>query len=559
MCSYARSVLLAILLLAMTPVHVFAQSDQRQGTGVITGRVMLGDKGVPNVVVQLFSAERSQRGRGTVARATTDYEGRYKLLNVPPGGYSVTAVAPAYVGPGEGLYGEPGRTVNMAEGETIENIDFVLRRGGVITGRVTDAEGAPVIAERIQLKPVEKNAQGRGGRSPLMEYFMSETDDRGIYRLFGLAPGRYTVSVGESGEEGEIRYRPGKRGYYARTFHPAATDESKATVIEVNEGSEVTNVDITLGRTSQAFSVTGRVLDENGKPAVNVRVGGGTVAKDRRQMASLGFMSMTDAEGRFRFDGLLPGQYAAFVWNDGQRESYSDATTFQITDADVSGLEVKLRLGASISGVAVIEGTMDKTVLAKLSEMALWASPMSEERLYVPSYSPVKVAPDGSFRITGLQPSKVMIYLANYPPVKGFNLARVERDGAPVQAIEIARGADITGVRVVIEYGAGSLRGIVKVENGVLPEGTRMFVYARRTADATGNYPFNARVDARGTFVLEGLPTGEYEIILNTHIPSGTMRRLPQLRQKVSVTSGVESTITLTLDLNAKPTEGAGK
>ena len=30
------------------------------------------------------------------------------------------------------------------------------------------------------------------------------------------------------------------------------------------------------------------------------------------------------------------------------------------------------------------------------------------------------VAPDGSFRITGLQPSKVMIFLANYPPLKGF-------------------------------------------------------------------------------------------------------------------------------------------
>src|SRR5919199_530077 len=75
-------------------------------------------------------------------------------------------------------------------------------RGVVITGRVPDGEGNPVIAEPVTVEPADDKTPQlpRGpfdGRDRM-------TDDRGVYRIYGLAPGRYRVSVGIGGEMGAV-------------------------------------------------------------------------------------------------------------------------------------------------------------------------------------------------------------------------------------------------------------------------------------------------------------------------------------------------------------------
>jgi protocatechuate 3,4-dioxygenase beta subunit len=548
----ARPVFMALLLAAMLSAAV-AQTAQKQATGIITGRVTYGEKAAPNVGVMLSPAERMIE-RGAIMKVTTDYEGRYRMANVPVGRFNVMAVAPAYVGPNEGTYGEPGRTVTIAEGETVEKIDFALVKGGVITGRVTTADGAPVIGERVQLNPVEKQGQGRPRGISSFNQFMYETDDRGIYRLYGISPGRYTISIGETAESGAVRFGFGGRGYFTRTFHPGVTDEARATVIELGEGTEATNVDITLAGKSKSFTATGRIIDESGKPVAGLRVGSGAVVKDGNRMGGFGWGSISDTNGGFRLDGLTPGRYAAFVWNEDNTDGYSDTVTFEITDGNVTGLELKLRRGASISGVAVIEGTTDRAALAKLSQMTLTAN-IEAEGLDVPNYPTSKIAPDGSFRIAGLRAGKARLFLSSFPPITGFALARVEREGVPQREIELASGAQVTGIRVVIEYGTGSVRGVVKIENGPLPEGARMFVTVRRRGD-TGQPNRGAQVDSRGRFLIEGVATGEYELTLQTYIRADAPRKFAPVKQNVTVTNGVESEATLTVDLNAKPPEG---
>jgi protocatechuate 3,4-dioxygenase beta subunit len=542
-----------LLLLGITFNAALAQSTQKQGTGTITGQIMLGDKGMPNVTVLLYVPERTPE-RTTVARATTDYEGHYRLTGVPAGRYTLVVVAPAFVGPSEGMFGDMGKTVTIAEGETVEKIDVALVRGGVITGRVTDADGVPVIGERVGLTSADKSQRG-SGYSPFNP-FMYQTDDRGIYRLYGLHAGRYTVSVGESADNIGIRFGAGGRGYFARTFHPNVTDESKATVIEVSEGSEATNVDITVGRKLQTFAATGRVVDESGQPVPNARVAHGAVMKDQDRLGAFGYGTLTDDQGRFRLDGMRPGRYAVFIWNEATANNYSDPVTFEITEGDISGLEVKLHRGASISGRAVVEGTTDRSALAKLSELKISAgsvtSPQSG-KLVAPTFSGATIAPDGSFRITGLHDGKVRLYLYSYPPIPGFSLARVERDGVAVREIEVAPGAEVTGLRVVIEYGTGSVRGLVRLENGTLPEGLRMNAVARRVGENNYSMERGSQVDARGRFLIEGLAAGEYEIRLYVYlVTSGSRPRgLPPIKQSATVTNGVISEVNLTFDLNS--------
>ena len=56
------------------------------------------------------------------------------------------------------MFGQ-GRVLNLSANEAVEGIDFKLTRGGVITGRITDADGRPVIEERISLIAVDQNGE----------------------------------------------------------------------------------------------------------------------------------------------------------------------------------------------------------------------------------------------------------------------------------------------------------------------------------------------------------------------------------------------------------------
>jgi protocatechuate 3,4-dioxygenase beta subunit len=536
---------------------VVAQASQATGTGTIAGRVTIGDKPAQGIAVLLLPAERYGPERKPVARATTDAEGQFRLMNLAAGRYEVAPVAPAFVSAANLMHERnQGKSVNLAEGETVDKLDFSLVRGGVITGRVTDADARPVIGQNVRLATAATQGNERrtgGGSMFSFSSPMFQTDDRGIYRIYGIPPGTYVVSVGEDSRSGIARIGIGRGGIYTRTFHPNATDESKATIIEVTEGGEATNVDITLNRRVTTYSVSGRVIDaETGKPLANIRTGYRSLRPNEPQVGAIGLGSRTDAEGNFRFEGLMPGRYAAFTANGERSEDYSAPVSFEINEGDVTGLTIKVRRGASISGVAVIEGAGDRAALARLSQVRIYYWPESNDKLAAPIFGQgERVNPDGSFRISGLPPGKFRLMLGGWPPPKGFSLLRVERDGVEQRAgiIDVPAGGQVTGVRFVLEYGTAILRGQVRVENGTLPEGAQLYVSARRPTAAEPTLP-GAEVDARGRFVMEGLPAGQYELRLGSNGLGGG--RIPPVVQNVVVTNGVETQVTLVIDMAAK-------
>ena len=98
---------------------------------------------------------------------------------------------------------------------------------------------------------------------------MNRTDDRGVYRIYGLPEGRYLVSVGYASPERITS----SRAFYPRVFYPNASSESEAKVIEVSEGSEATDVDITVSDPKETRDVSGRVVDaDTGQPVEGVRI-----------------------------------------------------------------------------------------------------------------------------------------------------------------------------------------------------------------------------------------------------------------------------------------------
>lgn len=548
--SLARS-LLFLLAFTSLSVCVPGQTEQKQGTGVITGRVMVGDKPAQGVAVIASPGEAGPERR-EVARGATDYEGNYRLTGLPAGRYTISPVAPTLISQSsESPFGAGGRIVIITEGETVDKIDFSMTRGGVITGRITDSENRPVIEERVQLTPYDNQARVRYGG--LSNPFMFQTDDRGVYRIYGVPPGRYIVSVGSGGQDGLVRIGAGGRNYFQRTYYPGETDIKKAAPVEVPEGGEVKDVDIKLGQKAQAFTVAGRVIDaDTGRPVSNIMVSYGSYNPNDSRMAAFGFgQSRTDERGQFILEGIVPGSFAAFVWSES--DVYSEPLPFQVTDADVTGLELKVRRGATISGVAVIEGTSDKRVLARLSQLALGAS-MQSRASVPPGIRPATINPDGSFQLTGLSPGRVSLFLYGTDQPKDLRLARVERNGVPqTNGIEVTPGADIAGVRVVFEYGSGSIRGMVRAEGGEMPEGSRLFITVHKPGEDANARPLAyTQPDTRGRFIIEGLAPGEYQLTLRAMFPPVSNQRPATLKQNVTVANGVETESTFTLDLTQR-------
>src|SRR4051812_29317708 len=249
--------LVLLLLLPAAASTLSAQSNapptaQPTNTGVIGGRVTLKTKPAPQVAMLLYGdGDSATRLPSDGLKTSTDANGLYRLTGLAAGSYWVQPTNPAFV--------EMSRKVTIGDGETAGGIDFELVKGGVITGRITDADGHPVSEERVELfdaDPAPNQTAEKVGNIRLQH---GQTDDRGIYRIPGVPPGRYKVAVGNDG--GNVLWRSVARRY-RRMFFSGVTDPGSATVIEVSEDSETSHVDITLDHPIRTFAASGVVLDE---------------------------------------------------------------------------------------------------------------------------------------------------------------------------------------------------------------------------------------------------------------------------------------------------------
>jgi hypothetical protein len=278
------------------------------------------------------------------------------------------------------------------------------------------------------------------------------TDDRGVYRIYGLSSGRYKVALGTAPGSSVIRF---PAGYYPRTFHPDARDETNAATVEVAEGGEAGSVDITVFSFARTYSVSGSIVDAaTGKGIEGLVCGYGAIGTDGAYNGSVGVLNTrSTSNGGFFIDGLTPGRYAAFAVNEENTESYSDPAAFEITDSDTSGVVVKVRHGASISGVAVIEGTNDPAALAAMAQLTILADvePRALESLRM---ADSLIGPNGAFHVGGLRAGLATISVHG-PRANGkgtITLVRIEREGVEQSTIELREGEQVTGLRLVLHY-----------------------------------------------------------------------------------------------------------
>ncbi|HTF37536.1 MAG TPA: carboxypeptidase-like regulatory domain-containing protein, partial [Blastocatellia bacterium] len=357
----------------------------KDSLGVISGQITIDGKHAAGIEAALLPQHYYIREKA-IATVKTDNAGRYRFTAVPTGHYWISLHAPGYLNAVHWDEDGPGRNVSVADGQSVENADLELVLGGVIAGRITDAEGSPVVGEYVELTMVDK----LGPPDETLDLYADEdelfvTDNSGRYRIYGIPPGRYLVSIGVDVARltGATRDRYGSSihptgqvdgdHYFEQIFHPGVRDRTRAKVIDISAGAAVHNANMTVGRSFRAYKVTGRVIDAESRapiPQCYIQMGPYT-GRGYASSYSTSGPSDTDHDGNFRIEGLLPGRFFVSAQFDGETELYCTPVEFEVRDNDINGLEIKAHRGLTLSGSVTVEGTKREEITTKLTQLKL--------------------------------------------------------------------------------------------------------------------------------------------------------------------------------------------
>ena len=506
-----------------------------QLNGIITGRVV-NSAGEPlaSAVVYAPSLDTSSRSR----RATVDTNGEFKIDGLEAGIYRLWASSPGYVQ-------QQGPTDSQSYYHVGDSVTLRLVKGGVITGTVTGPKG-PVVAVGVYAIRVRDEAdkpltapQGFPERS---------TDDRGVYRFYGLLPGGYLISAAKP-RIGLIA--PTAYDNDAPTYFPSSTRDT-ASEVSVREGEEIT-ADIQY-RAEPGHAISGTVVG---------------VVQSQTQFSSSASINLTSlpdgfshvgtsvsSNDNFSFAiyGVADGEYelSAFQFLQSRDGLRSPPCRVTVRGADVTGMVLTLAPLASIEGRLVFENdpkaacgkrrqtAAQETIVfgrryqpEKKANVATKTAPRADGSLSAHNYVSTGVGdakgsfmlrnlPTGSYRIDPrLHASgwyvRSMAITTNQPVDARAPSHVIARDG-----ISLKSGERVSGLTVTITEGAASIRGRISVAAGQsLPPSMRLYIVpAERDSSENVLRFFEGTIANDGTFAMSNIAPGRYWMIAQPAVES---------------------------------------
>jgi protocatechuate 3,4-dioxygenase beta subunit len=340
-----------------------AKTDRAQ---MLSGRVV-DEAGKPMFETTVIAVAAGQPGRESklgalnTRAATTNEDGNFAFEGLSSGAYRLSVIAQGYTMAPESLkenggakYYRPGDHVNIR-----------LVKGGVITGTVMTQSGEPLVGVRVRVLKV-KDAQGRVDRGFAVDEtsLMKEwkTDDRGVYRIYGLEPGKYLVSAGGKG------FNPMSMGEFdsdAPTYYPTGTRDMAAEV-GVQAGQESASIDIRY-RDNKGHIISGNLTaSEATNSQVNIALlmlaNASTGGLESWTMSGIFGENLTEGKRPFALTSVPDGEYTLSATSastsvlGGVSGVYvAPPRRVKVKGSDVTGLELTLFPLGSISGQFVID------------------------------------------------------------------------------------------------------------------------------------------------------------------------------------------------------------
>lgn len=523
--------------------------DQTQppktGTSVIRGRAVATDTGQPlrRATVRLTSPTLSEP-RST----STDAEGLYEFRELPAARYTLTAMKNGYVTMSYGArsWNQPGRVIDLADKQQADRVDFSLPRGGVITGRVVDEFGDPVVGATVQ--PLRSDVVN-GERRTFPSGSSMTTSDTGEFRLWGLSPADYQVMANPQRMmdfgQGVSENRTG----YAASYYPGTTNQAEAVNIKITAGQITTGIDIVLSPTRTA-TVSGSAIDANGQPLRR-----GNVMLMPRNSSGV-FMPQAGgpirADGTFSISNVAPGEYTVRAMTIPSSPGLAPeqlTANISVAGADVTGVILSPLRPIKVTGRITLDPPGTWVDAAAIRVMAQPRNP--NPMFFTAGTTPPITKDDFTFELTS---GAGAVLLRAFPSAPGgpgatmWSVKSVRYDGKEIidSGIELSDGRDVDGVELVITNRQQIVTGVVTNAKSepVLDASVTFFPQSPDEWSGPTRRIGGGRPDQNGRYSVRTLPPGDYFVIATEGLD--TSRRGSDPRQFYQDLSRLATPFTLT-------------
>jgi protocatechuate 3,4-dioxygenase beta subunit len=522
-----------------------SRDPSKTGTAVIRGHVFDAASGQPlrKAQVRAFSPElRENRA------ATTDANGAYELKELVAGRYQLNASKGSFV---QLQYGqtrpfEPGKPLELANGQTVERVDFKLPRGGIITGRILDEFGEPtsdvqVMAMRYQY------IQGRRQLSPSGR--PATTNDIGEYRIFALPPGQYFLSATYRGGQLAFDTQSDDRSGYAPTYYPNGASVADAQRVTVGVGQTLSDINFALSPTRLA-RVTGTAVDSDGKPLANSTV---------IMLQVSGALMMSTAGGQTRPDGsfsianVSPGDYSVQAMSAALAGPGAERVQAKITVAgdDIVGLRLTGVKSSTVNGRIILPQTGTSM---SVSALQLGATPSTYE--FLSGGGTARINDDATFEMRVL-PGNYLIRMTPQGIFANVRIKAVRLNGLDVTdtGVDVRPNEDLNGLEVELTTQVSDLSGFVTNTRGENVKDYSIVVFSRDRErwGFASRYLGGGRPDQDGKYRVRSLPPGNYYAIALDYVEQGAgtepefLDRMKDRATEFSLNEGETKTLELRL------------
>ena len=514
--------------------------------GAIKGRVVAADTGAGLRRARVMLRGSESRPGTNPQTSQTNENGEYEIKDVKPGRYTLMVMRNGYVSQTYGqkstdmmsamMSPNQGTQLTVRAGETLGQVNFQMIRGGAVEGQITDQNNEPLSRVMVQLS----RYRTMQGKRSLMPVGMAQTDDRGHFRLFEIAPGSYYLSA----SYGSFGF-PDGGGAFPPTYYPGALSPQEASKLQVAPAAEITGINMALTEAA-SFTISGKVMRGDGKPATGARLM--SMRHPPEGFAMMFGGSGVDADGSFKLSNMLPGKYrlTTSTTRDGKQESGS--VIVEVGSEDLQNVFIVLGNGAEVSGKIVVEGQSTQPIEPRQIRVTLVpdAGPMMGGFF---GGGPQETKDDLTFTQNVAEGS--MRFNVNLP-TGNFYLKSIRMEGRDVtdQAVDFKNNDRYHGVEVVISSQGGQLSGVVRKEEGgeVLRGATVVVFPSDPERQSKSRFVKTVQTDQQGSFDAKGLVPGEYLVCaLLTHEAGAEtdvsyLKEIEKLGKRVELAAGTAKT-----------------